>query len=86
VHPDTINDAIGLGARALRHFAVHDGERLIGRSSSATYFIYECDPGQRVFSFSFGNLDILNADLLPDRIYYVKVMAVAQAWGPAWSA
>jgi hypothetical protein len=66
------------------HFGVHDGERLIGRSSASTYFVYECDAGHHVFSSSFGNVGILNAELLPDRIYYVKVMGVLQSWGPAW--
>jgi len=60
------------------HFGVHDGERLVGRSSSSTYFAYECDPGHHVFSASMDNLAFLNADLLPDRIYYVRVKAV---WG-----
>lgn len=65
-------------------FGVHDGERLIGRSLSSTYFVYECDPGQHVFSSSFGNLAILYADLLPDRIYYVNVQGQLKAFSPVW--
>ena len=62
------------------HFAVHDGEKMIGRSSSAEYFTYECDPGQHVFSTSMENLAFLDADLLPDRIYYVKIQATMGFW------
>jgi|GEM_PF-6945738 hypothetical protein len=62
------------------HFAVHDGERLIGISSSEEYFAYECDPGHHVFSASMDNLSFLDADLLPDRIYYVRAQAVLGMW------
>lgn len=62
------------------HFGVHDGERLIGESSSSEYFAYECDPGHHVFSTSMDNLSFLDADLLPDRIYYVRVEAVMGMW------
>jgi hypothetical protein len=57
------------------HFGVHDEERLIGKLLSSTYFVYECDPGHHVFSTSMENLSFLDANLLPDRIYYVKVEA-----------
>lgn len=62
------------------HFRIHDGEQMIGRSSSSTFFAYECAPGHHVFSSSMDNMEILNADLLPDRIYYVKVSAVMGMW------
>lgn len=65
-------------------FGIHDGDRLIGRSVSSTYFTYECDPGHHVFSSSFGNMMILKADLLPDRIYYVNVRGQLRAFGPVW--
>jgi len=65
-------------------FAVRDGDRLIGKSLSSTYFAYECDPGHHVFSSSFGNLTILSAELLPDRIYYVNVRGQLRAFGPVW--
>jgi hypothetical protein len=62
------------------HFGVHDGERLIGESSSSEYFAYECDPGHHIFSTSMDNLCFLDADLLPDRIYYVEVQATMGMW------
>lgn len=62
------------------HFAVHDGGRLIGESSSSEYFSYECDPGHHVFSSSMDNLWYLDADLLPDRIYYVRVEPTIGWW------
>ncbi len=58
------------------HFDMHDGDRLIGKSSSSSYFPYECDPGHHVFSTSMETLAFLDADLLPDRIYYVRVRCV----------
>ncbi|HWN93562.1 MAG TPA: hypothetical protein VNT99_00905 [Methylomirabilota bacterium] len=57
---------------------VHDGEQLVAKLPGKTYCIYECDPGPHLFSGSFGNLDIVNADLLPNRIYYVKTALVPQ--------
>jgi len=62
------------------HFGIHDGDRLVGRSSSSEYFAYECDPGPHVFSASMDNLAFLDADLLPDHIYYVRVRAVMGLW------
>ena len=62
------------------HFSVHDGERMIGESSSSEYFAYEGDPGHHVFSASMDNLSFLDANLLPDRIYYVRVQAVMGMW------
>jgi hypothetical protein len=62
------------------HFGIHDGEQLVGKSSSSSYFAYECDPGHHVFSASMDNVAFLDADLLPDRIYYVRVKAVFGTW------
>jgi hypothetical protein len=62
------------------HFRIHDGEQMIGRSSGSSFFTYECAPGHHVFSSSMDNMEILNADLLPDRIYYVKVSATMGMW------
>jgi hypothetical protein len=63
---------------------VHDGERLVAKLSGKTYGVYECEPGQHLFSGSFGNLYILNANLLPDRIYYVKAVLIDQMWTSAF--
>lgn len=57
------------------NFGVHDGRQLIGRVSGLSYFTYECELGHHVFSTSMENLAFLDADLLPDRIYYVCVHA-----------
>jgi len=62
------------------NFGVHDEERLIGKLSNWSYFVYECDPGHHVFSTSMENLTFLDADLLPGRIYYVKVEAFVGSW------
>jgi hypothetical protein len=72
----TSNGGVDLG--------VHDGERLVAKLSGKTYGVYECEPGQHLFSGSFGNLYILNANLLPDRIYYVKAVLIDQMWTSAF--
>jgi len=56
-------------------FSVHDGEKLIGTTSANSYFVYECDPGYHLFSTSMENTSVLDANLLPDRIYYVRTAA-----------
>ena len=63
---------------------VHDGKALAARLLGETYGVYECQSGPHTFSASFGNLDIVNAELLPDRIYYVRAVLVPQMWTPAW--
>jgi hypothetical protein len=56
-------------------FRVHDwgAGQFIGLARSNTYFVYECDPGHHMFTTSMENLAVVKGDLLPDRIYYVKI-------------
>jgi hypothetical protein len=63
---------------------VHDGEQLVAKLPYKTYGVYECNPGPHLFSGSFGNVAILNANLLPDRIYYVVADFQARTFGVAW--
>jgi hypothetical protein len=63
---------------------VHDGEQLVAKLRGKSYCVYECEAGKHVFSGSFGNLDIVDAELLANRIYYVKGGMVVQMFGPAW--
>ena len=62
------------------HFGVHDGENLIGVMTASSYFTYDCEPGKHLFGTSMEDVALLDADLLPDRIYYVKVSAAMGAW------
>ncbi len=62
---------------------MHDCEQLVAKLPGKSYTVYECAPGQHLFSGSFGNLDILNANLFVDRIYYVQARMVVQMFGPA---
>ena len=55
------------------HYAIHDGDNLIGVLGDSTYFIYECEPGHHFFSCSMQDISTLEGDLLPNRIYYVRV-------------
>lgn len=67
---------IPLAAKSVR-YAIHDGDNLIGILGDSTYFIYECEPGHHFFSCSLQDISTLEGDLLPNRIYYVRVH-------PAW--
>ena len=60
------------GARYAK-FAVHDADRLVAIVPYHSYCIYECEPGHHRFSATLGNVAILDADLLPARVYYVEV-------------
>ena len=70
----------GQFAGAAITFDVHDEDRLIGILPEGSFFEYECEPGRHIFSTSMENLTYLEADLLPDRIYYAKVSASMGAW------
>ncbi|MFM2295784.1 MAG: hypothetical protein RLZZ350_2197, partial [Verrucomicrobiota bacterium] len=56
-------------------FNVHDGSSLIGVLPGNSFFTYECEPGVHQFSSSMEDVAMLDANLLPDRIYYAKVSA-----------
>lgn len=60
-------------------FDVRDGDHLIGILPYYSFFEYECAPGKHRFSATFQNdLKVMEADLLPGRIYYAKIAA---RWG-----
>ena len=57
-------------------FNIHDGERLIGTLPYYSFFEYECEPGLHRFSATIeDDLKVMEANLLPDRIYYAKIAA-----------
>ena len=60
-------------------YSVHDDDRLIGELASGYFFQFECEPGYHWFSTSMEDVAMLEATLLPDRIYYVRVSA-AMGW------
>jgi len=61
---------------------VLDGRKIIAQCRPNSYGQYECDPGKHVFAAIHENVAFVEADLLPDRIYYAKV-SVNMGW---WSA
>jgi hypothetical protein len=71
-------DKSGLGGRI--NFRIHDGDQLIGVLIRDSYFVYECEPGDHFFSSSMENVAMLDANLLPDRIYYAKASAAPGCW------
>ncbi|HEY4951952.1 MAG TPA: hypothetical protein VII71_01030 [Verrucomicrobiae bacterium] len=60
------------------HYAIHDGDKLIGILGDSTYFVYECEAGQHLFSCTMQNVSTLEGDLFPGRIYYVRVRPGSQ--------
>jgi hypothetical protein len=62
---------------------LHEGDRLIGRLPRASYCDYECEPGRHVFSWTEASVAMLDADLLPDRIYYVVACVTFDVKGMA---
>ena len=56
---------------------IHDGDALIGLLPDGDFVQYECAPGAHTFSARMGGVSgypikVMEAELLPDRIYYVK--------------
>ena len=57
-------------------FIVHDEAPVIGVLPYYCFFEYECAPGRHRFSATVEDeMKVLEAELLPDRIYYAKVSA-----------
>lgn len=56
-------------------FGVHDGDKLAAILPYESFCTYECDPGYHLFSSTMGSEAVIDANLLPDRIYYVMVSA-----------
>jgi hypothetical protein len=63
---------VPLAAKSM-HYAIHDGDKLIGILGDSTYFVYECEAGHHVFSCAMRNVSTLEGDLLRAHIYYVQV-------------
>jgi len=60
---------------------IHDGDALIGLLPNRSFVQYECAPGPHTFSARMGTvpaypIKVLEADLLPDHIYYVKTSVI----------
>jgi hypothetical protein len=69
---------IPLAAKSV-HYAIHDGDKLIGILGDSTYFVYECEAGHHFFSCAMQDISTLEGDLLPNRIYYVRVRPGSQS-------
>jgi len=63
------------GMAASITFNVHDGGQLAAVMPYDAYGVYDCEPGHHLFSASMEDVAMLEANLLPDRIYYAKVSA-----------
>lgn len=53
-------------------FKIYDNEILIGKLSHRNYIVYECDPGEHVFVIRGENIDYLDANLEPNKVYLVE--------------
>jgi len=56
-----------------------DGDKLIGVSFGKQCFQYECDPGKHLFIAWSEYKSPVEAELLPDRIYYI-VLRIRMGW------
>jgi hypothetical protein len=74
IRPGSFGRAIGIN--------VFDGTKVVGHCRSNSYCQYECSPGKHIFAGAKENFAFVEADLLPDRIYYIKT-AASMGW---WSA
>ena len=60
--------------------SIWDGDKLIGISFGAQCFQYECEPGKHLFIAWSQYKSPVEADLLPDRIYYIALRS-RFTWG-----
>lgn len=58
------------------NFSYFDSTRLIGRFNGPKYIRYDCRPGAHLFWARSENKDFIEADLQPDKIYFI--LAVPQ--------
>ena len=58
---------------------IWDGEKLIGMPRGKQAFQYECDPGNHLFISWSEFKSPVEAELLPDRVYYI-VLRVRMGW------
>ncbi len=72
IRPGSFGFAIGIN--------VFDGTKVVGHCRSNSYFQYDCSPGKHVFAAGKENFTFLEAELLPDRIYYIKVSPSMGMW------
>ena len=61
-------------------FSIWDGDKLIGMSFGKESFQYECDPGKHLFITWSEYKSPLEADLLPNRVYYVLLRIRMGMW------
>lgn len=61
------------GTGALVNFKYFDGETYLGKFSGLNYFILECEPGKHLFWVTSENREFVEADLLPDKVYFIEV-------------
>jgi hypothetical protein len=72
IRPGILGSAIGIN--------IFDGTKLVGHCRSNSYFQYECSSGKHIFAAAKENFSFVEADLLPDRIYYIKLGTAMGMW------
>jgi hypothetical protein len=60
------------GFGAAINFSYFDSTKLIGRFNGEKYIRYECSPGKHLLWARSENRDFMEADLEPERIYFIK--------------
>jgi hypothetical protein len=59
------------GMGAIVNFTYCDSASLIGRFSGPGYIRYECEPGHHFFWARSENRDFVEAELAPDKVYFI---------------
>jgi hypothetical protein len=59
--------------------SIWDNDKMIGMTTGKMAFQYECDPGKHLFIAWSEYKSPVEADLLPDRVYYI-VLRVRMGW------
>ena len=72
LRPSSVGGAVSI--------TIWDGDRLIGVPRGKQTFQYECDPGQHLFISWSEFKSPVEAELLPDRVYYIVLRPRMGGW------
>lgn len=65
---------------ALMNVRYFNKSEYLGKFKGVNYLRYECDPGENIFWIKAENIDVLEANLEPNKIYIVETNAVMGAF------
>lgn len=65
---------VGSGAFMV-NFRLYDGDKFLGPIASGEYFVYETQPGNHIFWATSENRSFVDANLEPNKIYFIQMNA-----------